>query len=148
MNAAIEQARLAAGRGEVPVGAAILDAEGQIIAVAGNRVRAGLDPTAHAELGAIRQACQKLHQPRLDDCTMIVTLEPCAMCAGAIHHARIKRLCFGAEDPKGGHIINGMRYFAQAGAVHRPEIIHGIREAECAQLLKEFFHTRRASYKT
>ncbi len=143
MTTALSEARDAALAGEVPVGAVIVDPSGKIIAKAGNRVLRDKDPTAHAELLAIREAAQLLETERLIDCDLWVTLEPCAMCAQAIAFARIKRLYFGALDPKGGGTRHGARIFNQHTTHHRPEIYQGIREAECAQILNDFFKDRR-----
>ena len=142
MQIAIEQARAAAERGEVPVGCVIVR-NGEIIARAGNRTLADRDPTAHAELLAIRAAARALGSERLTDCDLYVTLEPCAMCAAAMAFARIRRLYFGAADPKGGAVESGVRFFSQPTCHHRPEIYGGINESECAALLKKFFAARR-----
>ncbi|EAU41749.1 CMP/dCMP deaminase, zinc-binding protein [Fulvimarina pelagi HTCC2506] len=142
MDEALEEARRAATRGEVPVGAVIVR-DGEIIAKAGNETRAAKDPTAHAELLAIRRACLALEAERLTDCDLYVTLEPCAMCAGAISFARIRRLYFGAADPKGGAVENGARFFSQSTCHHAPEIYSGLSETASADLLKAFFAERR-----
>ena len=142
MRAALDQARAAAALGEVPVGAVIVR-DGAIIAVAGNAPRRMADPTAHAEMLAIRAAAQALGRERLQDCDLWVTLEPCAMCAGAIAHARIARLYYGAPDAKGGAVEHGPRLFAQPTCHHRPEIYAGIGENEAAALLRGFFADRR-----
>ena len=142
MRAALDQARAAAALGEVPVGAVIV-LGGRIIAAAGNAPRALADPTAHAEMLAIRAAAQALGQDRLEDCDLWVTLEPCAMCAGAIAHARIARLYYGAPDPKGGAVEHGPRLFAQPTCHHRPEVYAGIGEREAGELLRGFFAARR-----
>lgn len=142
MQFALEEARAAGGRGEVPVGCVIVR-EGQVIARAGNRTLADKDPTAHAELLAIRQAATALGSERLTDCDLYVTLEPCAMCATAMSFARIRRLYFGAADPKGGAVEHGVRFFAAPTCHHRPEVYGGINEGECAALLKDFFQARR-----
>lgn len=142
MRAALDAARQAGLDGEVPVGAAIVR-DGRIIAVAGNAPRQALDPTAHAEIRAIRAAAAALGRERLDGCDLWVSLEPCAMCTGAIAHARIARLYYGAEDPKGGAVAHGPRFFTQATCHHRPEIYAGIGEAEAAALLRDFFVGRR-----
>lgn len=139
---AFEEARAAAARGEVPVGAAIVR-EGVVIARAGNRTLADRDPTAHAEILAIRAAAQTLGSERLIGCDLYVTLEPCAMCAGAISFARIRRLYFAAADAKGGAVEHGPRFFAQPTCHHAPEVYGGIRESEAAELLREFFRTKR-----
>ena len=142
MGLALEQARAAASRGEVPVGAAVLR-DGALIAAAGNRPRELHDPTAHAEILAIRSACEVLRDERLMDCDLYVTLEPCTMCAAAISFARIRRVYFGAYDPKGGAVESGVRYFAQPTCHHAPEVYGGIRESESAELLREFFAGKR-----
>ena len=143
MELALEQARLAAGAGEVPIGAVVIR-DGAVIAAAHNMPRALHDPTAHAEMLAIRAAAKALGNERLDSCELWVTLEPCAMCAGAITHARIGKLYYGAGDAKGGAVEHGARVFEQAQCLHRPEVYSGIGEAEAAGLLKEFFAERRA----
>lgn len=143
MQAALDEARAAAERGEVPVGAVIVK-DGEIIARAGNRPRETNDPSAHAEMLAIRGACSALGQERLTGCDLYVTLEPCTMCAAAISFARIRRLYFGAPDPKGGAVISGVRFFEQATCHHAPETYPGIGEREAAELLKRFFAERRA----
>ncbi|MBW4330969.1 nucleoside deaminase [Stakelama sp. CBK3Z-3] len=142
MRAALDAARQAAKRGEVPVGAVIVR-DGAIIATGGNRSRADADPTAHAEIVAIRQAAAFIGCDRLIDCDLWVTLEPCAMCAGAIAHARLRRLYYGAADPKGGAVEHGPRFFEQPTCHHRPEIFPAIGEGEAAALLREFFARRR-----
>ena len=142
MRAALDAAREAATLGEVPVGAAVVR-RGEVVAVAANAPRTLHDPTAHAEIRAIRAAAETLGRDRLEDCDLWVTLEPCAMCAGAIAHARIARLYYGASDPKGGAVEHGPRFFAQPTCHHRPEVYAGIGEAEAAALLKEFFAARR-----
>jgi tRNA(adenine34) deaminase len=140
--AAFAAARAAAAAGEVPVGAAVSRA-GETIAVAGNRTLRDRDPTAHAEILAIRAACATLGSERLIDCDLYVTLEPCAMCAAAISFARIRRLYFCADDPKGGAVENGPRFFSLAACHHAPEVYGGFRETEAAQLLRDFFRARR-----
>ena len=142
MRRAINAAREAAAAGEVPVGAVVVR-RGEVIAVAGNAPRANCDPTAHAEMLAIRAAAATLGGERLDDCDLWVTLEPCAMCAGAIAHARIARLYYAAPDPKGGAVEHGPRFFTQPTCHHRPEIYAGIAEAEAAAILRQFFAERR-----
>jgi len=142
MSAAFEEARAAAERGETPVGAAVTR-DGAVIARAGNRTREESDPTAHAEMLAIRAAARALGNERLTGCDLYVTLEPCAMCAGAISHARLRRVYFGAGDPKGGAVEHGPRFFAQATCLHAPEVYGGIRESEAADLLRAFFRERR-----
>lgn len=142
MRHALAAARSAADAGEVPVGAVVMHA-GRVIATAANAPRALADPTAHAEILAIRAAAQALGRDRLEDCDLWVTLEPCAMCAGAIAHARIARLYYGASDPKGGAVEHGPRFFTQPTCHHRPDIYPGIAEAESAALLRGFFTGRR-----
>lgn len=142
MRAALAAAREAANAGEVPVGAVLMH-RGEIVAVAGNAPRTLFDPTAHAEIRVIREAAQKLGRDRLDDCDLWVTLEPCTMCAGAIAHARISRLYYGASDPKGGAVEYGARFFGQPTCHHKPEIYAGIGEREAADLLRAFFISRR-----
>ncbi len=142
MRAALAAARAAALAGEVPVGAVIVQ-DGQIIATAANAPRALHDPTAHAEILAIRAAAAALGRDRLDGCDLWVTLEPCAMCAGAISHARIDRLYYAADDAKGGAIAHGPRFFTQPTCHHRPEVYAGIGEGDAAALLKDFFAARR-----
>lgn len=142
MPAAMEAARAAGARGEVPVGAVIVR-EGNVIAAAGNRMRELRDPTAHAEMLAIRAACAALGSERLGDCDLWVTLEPCPACAGAIAAARVARLYYGAADPKSGGVAQGPRVFDHPQAHHRPEVYSGIGEDEAAALLKEFFAARR-----
>jgi tRNA(Arg) A34 adenosine deaminase TadA len=143
MALALAEARAAGERGEVPVGCVIVDAAGAVVARAGNRTLELRDPTAHAELLAIRQACQALGSERLAGCDLHVTLEPCAMCAAAISFARIRRLYFGAPDAKMGAVENGPRLFQQPSCHHAPEIYGGIGEAEAATLLRRFFAERR-----
>lgn len=142
MERALEQARNAALAGEVPVGAVVV-LRGEIVAEAHNAPRETHDPTAHAEMLAIRRAADALGQERLTDCELWVTLEPCAMCAGAIVHARIGKLYYGASDPKGGAVEHGARVFDQEQCLHRPEVYAGIGEAKAADLLREFFKERR-----
>jgi tRNA(Arg) A34 adenosine deaminase TadA len=142
MEIALEEARAAGLRGEVPVGAVIVRG-GAIVATAGNRTRELADPTAHAEMLAIRAACEKLGSERLADADLFVTLEPCAMCAAAISFARIRRLYFGTPDEKGGAVVNGPRFFGQPTCHHAPEIYSGFRERDSAELLKGFFRARR-----
>jgi tRNA(adenine34) deaminase len=142
MSIALEEARAAGARGEVPVGCVIVR-DGAAIARAGNRTIADRDPSAHAELLAIRQAAAALRTERLADCDLYVTLEPCAMCAAAMSFARVRRLYFGASDPKGGAVENGVRFFSAATCHHRPEVYGGINESECAALLRDFFAARR-----
>jgi tRNA(adenine34) deaminase len=142
MRAALEQARAAAAVGEVPVGAVVVR-DGAILAAAHNSPRALSDPSAHAEMLAIRAAARALGSERLDGCELWVTLEPCAMCAGAIQHARIARLYYAAADPKGGAVEHGARVFAQPQCLHRPEVFSGLGESEAAELLRAFFRARR-----
>lgn len=142
MRVALDAARDAAVDGEVPVGAVVMQA-GRIVAVAANAPRGLCDPTAHAEMLAIRAAAQALGRDRLEDCDLWVTLEPCAMCAGAIAHARIARLYYGADDPKGGAVEHGPRFFGQPTCHHRPELFAGIGAGEAAALLRDFFAARR-----
>jgi tRNA(adenine34) deaminase len=143
MDLALEQAMRARDLGEVPIGAVVVSADGEVLAGAGNRTLAMRDPTAHAELLAIRAACAKLGSERLTDCDLYVTLEPCAMCAAAISFARIRRLYFGAADVKGGAVEHGPRFFAQATCHHAPEVVGGLGETKAGALLKQFFATRR-----
>jgi len=142
MDIAFEEARAAAARGEVPVGCVVV-AGGKVIARAGNRTLADKDPTAHAELLAIRAAAAALGGERLTACDLYVTLEPCAMCAAAISFARIRRLYYGAADPKGGAVEHGVRFFTAPTCHHRPEVYGGMGEAEAGTLLREFFAVRR-----
>jgi len=142
MELALEEARVAQERGEVPIGCVVVR-DGGVIARAGNRVVADRDPTAHAEIVALRAAASLLQSERLDDCDLYVTLEPCAMCAGAISFARIRRLYYGAADPKGGAVDNGVKFFGSPTCHHRPEIYGGIAEVQASALLKGFFQERR-----
>jgi tRNA(adenine34) deaminase len=144
MATALAYARRAAGRGEVPVGAVLVDGRsGKILVRRHNLTRAQCDPTAHAEMLAIRAGAKNLGTERLDHCDLYVTLEPCAMCAAAISFARLRRVYYGAPDPKGGGINHGARVFAQQTCFHAPEVISGLREGECGELLKGFFKARR-----
>lgn len=143
MQLALEEARAAAARGEVPVGAVVLGPDGQVLARAGNRTRELRDPSAHAEMLAIRAACAALGQERLTGCDLYVTLEPCAMCAAVIAAARLRRLYYGAADPKSGGVAHGARVFAHPQAHHRPEVYDGIAGEEAAGLLRAFFAERR-----
>ena len=144
MDIALDEARAAAERGVVPVGAVLVDGStGEIVARAGNRTEELADPTAHAEMLAIRAAAAASGAPRLPGCDLYVTLEPCAMCAAAISFARIRRLYYGAADPKGGGVAHGPRFFAQPTCHHRPEVYDGIGEADAADLLRAFFRERR-----
>jgi tRNA(adenine34) deaminase len=142
MDLALAEARAAGERGEVPVGCIIVR-DGEVLARTGNRTLADCDPTAHAEILAIRRAATLLGSERLDACDLYVTLEPCAMCAGALAFARIRRLYYGAADPKGGAVDNGVKFFASPTCHHRPEVYGGMAEAEASALLKEFFKERR-----
>ncbi|RJF94207.1 nucleoside deaminase [Sphingomonas cavernae] len=142
MKQALAAARAAVDAGEVPIGA-VLMLDGKVIATAANETRTGRDPTAHAEMLVIRRAAEALGQERLERCDLWVTLEPCAMCAGAIAHARIARLYYAAPDPKGGGVEHGARVFDQPTCHHRPEVYSGLGEAESAMLLREFFVARR-----
>lgn len=145
MGTALKEAQLAAGRGEVPVGAVLVSPQGDILAQAGNRTRELNDPSAHAEVLVIREACAKLGQERLPDCELWVTLEPCPMCAMLISSARIARLIYAASDPKSGGIEQGPCIYSHAQAHHVPEVIDGVREPEAAALLRDFFAQRRSS---
>jgi tRNA(adenine34) deaminase len=142
MEMALEEARAAGAAGEVPVGCVIVR-DGAVVARAGNRTLADADPTAHAELLAIRRAAALLGSERLTECDVYVTLEPCAMCAAAVSFARIRRLYYGAADPKGGAVESGVRFFASPTCHHRPEIYGGMAAAEASALLKDFFKERR-----
>lgn len=143
LDAALAAARAAGARGEVPVGAAVIAADGTLLAVAGNETEARADPSAHAEMLALRAAAASLGVARLPDCDLVVTLEPCPMCAQAASFFRIRRLIFGAYDPKGGGVEHGARVFAAASCHHRPDVVGGVREGECAALLRAFFAARR-----
>lgn len=144
MVQALAEARAAAVRGEVPVGAVVVEAAtGRILAAAGNRTEELADPTAHAEVLAIRAACALRKEARLPDCDLFVTLEPCALCAAAISFARIRRVVFGAYDPKGGAVEHGPRFFSQKTCHHTPEVYGGLDETESAALLRDFFFRRR-----
>lgn len=143
MGMALAEAEAAERAGEVPVGAVIVGPTGAVLARAHNRMRGHHDPTAHAEITAIRAACAALGNERLTGCDLYVTLEPCPMCAGAIAEARLARLYYGAADMKGGAVDNGIALFAQASCHHRPEIYGGLRETDCAALLRDFFALRR-----
>ena len=142
MRLALDEGLAAARDGEVPVGA-VVTRGGEVLAVGRNRMRDGNDPTAHAEIVALRSAAAALGSPRLDDCDLWVTLEPCAMCAGAIALARVSRLYFGAADPKGGAVLHGPRPFGQPTSHHAPEVYPGIGEAEAGKMLRDFFRLRR-----
>jgi tRNA(adenine34) deaminase len=143
MELALDEAEAAGARGEVPIGAVVVSASGEVLSQAGNRTIERHDPTAHAELLAVRAACERLGSERLIDCDLYVTLEPCAMCAAAISFARIRRLYFGAADPKGGAVEHGPRFFRQPTCHHAPEVIGGLGETRASALLKSFFATRR-----
>ena|SRR6476661_6804186 len=142
MRIALDEARRAAGAHEVPVGAVVMR-RGKVIATSGNAMRNAHDPTAHAEMVVLREAGRVLGSSRLDECDLWVTLEPCAMCAGAIALARIARLYFAAPDPKGGAVLHGPRLFGQPSCHHAPEVYAGIGEEQAAVLLREFFRDRR-----
>ena len=142
MALALALAREAAQAGEVPIGAVIVK-DGRVIGEGRNAPRADRDPTAHAEIAAIRAAARALGDERLTGCEMFVTLEPCAMCAGAIVHARLARVTYAAPDPKGGAVAHGARVFEHPQALHKPEVVSGIGEREAAELLRAFFRTRR-----
>ncbi|WP_137929757.1 nucleoside deaminase [Mesorhizobium comanense] len=144
MALALREAEAAALRGEVPVGA-VIARDGTVIASAGNRTRELADPTAHAEMLAIREACSRISSERLTGHDLYVTLEPCAMCAGAISFARLRRLYFGAADEKGGAVINGVRFFSSPTCHHAPDVYAGMAETEAAVILKDFFRGRRES---
>jgi tRNA(adenine34) deaminase len=143
MRLALDEAAAAARDGEVPVGAVIMRG-GELLATGRNRMRTDNDPTAHAEMVAIRAAAERIGDCRLDGCDLWVTLEPCAMCAGAIALARLSRLYFGASDPKGGGVLHGPRFFAQPTCHHAPEIYPGIGEGEAGEMLRKFFRERRS----
>lgn len=140
---ALAEAAAAAARGEVPVGAVVTDEAGTVLARAGNEVEARRDPSAHAEILALRAAAQRLGSPRLPGCTLTVTLEPCPMCAQAASFFRVRRIAFGAYDPKGGGIEHGARVLTASSCHHVPEVVGGLRESDCATLLKDFFAARR-----
>jgi tRNA(Arg) A34 adenosine deaminase TadA len=144
MELALAEAEAAAGRGEVPVGAVLIDGAGEVVAADGNRTEQLADPTAHAEMLVIRAAARQAGRPRLAECDLYVTLEPCPMCAQAISFARIRRLYYGAADPKGGGVEHGPRIFASASCHHRPEVYGGIGERRAAELLRHFFGARRS----
>ncbi len=144
MDRALAEARAAGARGEVPVGAVLVEvATGRLVAADGNRTEERNDPTAHAEMLVVRAAAKALGAPRLPDCDLYVTLEPCAMCAAALSLARVRRLYFGAYDPKSGGVEHGARVFEQPTCHHAPEVVGGVRETEAAGLLKEFFRKKR-----
>jgi tRNA(Arg) A34 adenosine deaminase TadA len=148
MRLALAEAEAAGGRGETPVGAVLVDSGGRVLAAAGNRVEADRDPTAHAEMLALREGAARLGVKRLAECDLYVTLEPCAMCAAAIALARLRRLYFGAYDPKGGAVEHGPRLFEQPTTHHRPEIYGGIEERRAGNLLRAFFRDRRSPAQT
>ena len=143
MDRALAEAAAAAAAAEVPVGAVVIGPGGTVLAAAGNRVEREHDASAHAELLAMRAAARLVGSPRLIGCTLVVTLEPCPMCAAAAVHFRVGRVVFGAYDPKGGGVDHGPRVFAQPGCLHRPEVIGGVRERECGAMLRAFFAARR-----
>lgn len=143
MDLALAQAAAAAARGEVPVGAVLVDADGRVVAEAGNRTRELSDPTAHAEILVIREACLRLGSERLPGFDLYVTLEPCPMCAAAISFARLRRLYYGASDPKSGGVAHGARVFSHPTCHHAPEVYDGLGEIEAAELLRSFFASRR-----
>ncbi len=143
MELALEEARRAGSLGEVPVGAVVTGPDGSVLARAGNRVEAEHDASAHAELLAMRSAAARLGNARLLGCDLWVSLEPCAMCAAAAVHFRLRRVVFGAYDPKGGGVEHGARVFAAPGCLHRPEVVGGMRESDSADLLRRFFAERR-----
>ena len=139
MALALAEAAAAGARGEVPVGAVVVSPQGELLAQAGNSVEAERDASGHAEMTALRLAARRLRSPRLVGCTLVVTLEPCPMCAAAAVHFRVGRVVFGAYDPKGGGIEHGPRIFAAPGCLHRPQVVGGVREAESAEMLRAFF---------
>lgn len=143
MEIALAEAHAAAARGEVPVGAVVVGADGAVLGRAGNEMEARADASAHAELLALRQAAAVCAAPRLPDCDLFVTLEPCPMCAQAASLFRVRRLVFGAYDPKGGGVEHGARVFGAPSCHHRPEVVGGVREADAAEVLRAFFRTRR-----
>jgi len=143
MQFALEEAASAAMRGEVPIGAVLVSGDGEILARAGNRTEELKDPTAHAEMLAIREATKKRASPRLPDCDLYVTLEPCAMCAATISFGRLRRVIFAAYDPKGGGVEHGPRFFAQPTCHHKPEVIGGVEEQKAGEMLKKFFGEKR-----
>ena len=143
MQRALAEALRCGEAGEVPVGAVVVDSKGEIISACGNAMRATQDPTAHAEMRAIRLATERCGSPYLTECDLYVTLEPCTMCAGAISLARIRRLYYGTQDKKGGAVDNGINFFAQATCHHRPEVYGGIEESKAQALLTQFFQEKR-----
>lgn len=144
MTIALTEAEAAAARGEVPVGAVLVSSKGEVLAKAGNGTEALKDPTAHAEMLVIREAAHKRGEPRLPDCDLYVTLEPCAMCAAAISFARLRRVIFGAYDPKGGAVEHGACFFASSTCHHAPEVVGGVEATKAEALLKKFFGEKRA----
>lgn len=143
MRAALKEANQAAEREEVPIGAVLVNENGEIVAHAGNRTREMNDPSAHAEILCIRAACEAANAQRIPDYTLYVTLEPCAMCAAAISFARIKHVVIGAIDPKGGGILHGGKFYEQSTCHHKPEVANGLLAEECVSILKDFFKARR-----
>lgn len=143
METAIKAAKEAYEAGEVPIGAVVVDENGEVLAIASNTTKRDHDPAGHAEILALREAASKLGSARLPECTLYVTLEPCAMCAQAISNARIKALYFGAEDVKGGAVYNGVKLYESKSCFHKPEIYSGLYEQECRALLQDFFEERR-----
>jgi tRNA(adenine34) deaminase len=143
MQQALDEARAASGRGEIPVGAVVVGPDGVILARAGNRTEQYNDPTAHAEILALRAAADRRGSPRLPDCDLVVTLEPCPMCAHAVSLFRVRRLIFGAYDPKGGGVDHGARVFEASSCHHRPEVVGGVQEAASRTLLRDFFQGKR-----
>ena len=144
MRIALEEAKHAASRDEVPIGAVLVHADtGETTAKNGNRTRESSDPTAHAEILVIRSGCEKESKQRVPEYDLYVTLEPCTMCAAAISFGRIRRLIFGAHDPKGGGVLHGAKFYDQPTCHHKPEILHGLMADECGQILKDFFKTKR-----
>lgn len=143
MEMALKEAEAAGRRGEVPVGAVLVSGDSEVLARAGNRTEELADPTAHAEMLVIRDAAKQRRSPRLLDCDLYVSLEPCAMCAAALSFARIRKLVFAAYDPKGGGVEHGPRFFAQPTCHHKPEVVGGLEESRAAELLKKFFEGKR-----
>ena len=143
MEMALQEANKAAERGEVPVGAVLVSATDNVLARSGNQTEGDTDPTAHAEMIVLKEASKKRGSPRLTDCDLYVTLEPCAMCAAAISHARLRRVVFAAYDPKGGAVEHGPRFFSQPTCHHAPEIVGGVEEKRAQEMLKKFFAAKR-----
>ena len=143
MKIALTEAEAAGSRNELPIGAVLVSEKGEILARSGNRTEEWADPTAHAEILAIREAAETRNAPRLPDCDLYVTLEPCAMCAAAISFARLRRVYFAAYDPKGGAVDHGPRFFTQPTCHHKPEVVGGVEEQRAGELLKKFFGERR-----